>query len=153
MQHAQPEDVYLEFPPQPQILHPPYVHDLRQQEMGTDCLVHPRSSQPADRSINASATRNPYGLPMMMDPRFLANPASTLSQHYPPYLSTTPSGLLTGIAHHPTVGFSQGNNYINVLNIESPTRPKQSRKRKRDSGIAPSRKRKGMYNLSHGEVY
>ena len=154
MQHPQPEGFYQEFPPQPQSLHLP-ARDLRQLEMGTDYLAQPRSSQPADRSINMSATQNPYGLPMVMDPRFLTNPASTLSHHCPPYLGSAPSGLLTGITHHPTVGFTQGNNYINVLNIESPTRPRQSKKRKRDSGTAQTRKRKGKYNLniSEAEVY
>ena len=89
---------------------------------------------------------------MMMGPRFLANPASALSQHCPPYLGSAPSGLLTGIAHHPTMGFAQGNNYIGVLNIESPTRPRKDKKRKRD-GNAASRKRKGKYNTLRKEVY
>ena len=63
--------------------------------MGADHPIHPRSSQPADRSTAASAARNPYGLPTVTVPRFLAN--SALSQHCPPYLGSTPSGLLTGI--------------------------------------------------------
>jgi len=99
--------------------------------MGTDYPAYPRSSQHADQPINASATQNPYGLPMVMDPRFLANPASTLPQNCPPYLGSTPSGLLTGIAHHlAAVGFPQSNQYISVVNIESPTRPRQNKKQK-----------------------
>ena len=143
MQHLQPEDVYPEFPPQPRSLHL-HAHDLRQREMGTDYPIYPMSSQPADRPTTVSATQNSSGLPMVMDPRFLANPASALSQHCPPYLSSAPSGLLTGVTHHPTMGFAQGNNlnYFSVLNIESPTRPRQSKKRKRDGDTA-SRKRKG----------
>jgi len=144
MQHPHPEDVYLEFPPQPQSLHQ-HAHDLRQREMGADY---------ADQPTTASAAQNPYGLPMVMDPRFLqvANSASALSQHRPPYPGSAPSGLLTGIAHHPMVGLAQGNNYIGVLNIESPTRPRQSKKRKRDGDTA-SRKRKGMYDTLCKEVY
>ena len=148
MQHPHPDP---EFPLQPQSLHP-HAHDLRQWEMGTDYLGHPSSSQPPDRSVNGSATQNPYSLPMVMDPRFLANPANALSQHYPSYIGPTPSGLLTGIAHHPAMGFAQGNSYINV-SIESPTRPKQTKKRKQDGGTATSRKHKGMYNLLHKEAY
>ena len=117
MQHPHPEDVYPDFPPQP------------------------------DRPTAASAARNPYALPMVMDPRFLANPASALPQQCPPYFGSTPSGPLTSIAHHPMMGFAQGNNYIGVLNIESPTRPRQSKKRKRDGDgdTAPSRRRKGEF--------
>jgi len=121
--------------------------------MGADYLVHLSSSQPPDRSVNGSTTWNPYGLPMVTDSRFLANPANALSHHYPPYIGPAPSGLLTGIAHHPTMGFMQGNNYINVVSIESPTRPKQGKKRRQDGGTAASRKRKGMYNLFHKEAY
>lgn len=147
MQNPQPQDVYPEMPPQLQSFHL-HAHDFRRQEMGTNYPVHPRSSQSADRSINASATQNPYGLPMVMDPRFLTNPAGNLSQPYPPYISSTPSGLLTGIPHHPTVGFTQGNQFINVVNIESPTRPKQTKKRKRrNSGTTQPRKRKCKYNI------
>jgi len=82
MQHPQPEDAYLEFPPQPQIFHP-HAPDFRQQEVGTDYQVDPRFSQPADQSINVAATQNPYGIPIAMDQRFLANSASTLAQRPP----------------------------------------------------------------------
>ncbi len=150
MQHPQPEDVRPEFPPQPPSFHP-HAHDPQQWEMGTNYQVDPRYPQPANQSIHASATRNPYSIPTAMDQRFLANSASTLSQHCPPYLGSMPSGTLTGIPHlpyFPTGGFAHGNNYIGVVNIESPTRPKQSKKRKRGGGTSPSRKRKGKYNIS-----
>ena len=115
MQHPRPDGIYPEFLPQP------------------------------DRPTTVSATQNPYALPTVMDPRFLAHPASALSQHCPPYFGSAPSGPLTGIAHHPMMGFAQGNNYIGVVNIESPTRPRQSKKRKRDDDTvtAPSQRRKG----------
>jgi len=155
MQHSQPEAAYPEFPSQPQSFHP-HSHDFRQHEMSTDHPVDPRSSQPADRSINVSAAQNPYGIPIAMDQRFLANSASTVSQHYPPYLGSA-AGPLTGVPHlpyFPMAGFTQGNNlsYIGVLNVESPTRSKQSKKRKR-GGTSPSRKCKGEYNISHAEEY
>ena len=147
MQHPHPENVYSEFPPPPQSLHP-HAYGLRQQDP-----IHSGPSQPTDRPTTASAAQNPYSLPMVMDSRFLASPAGTLSQCCHPYLSgSAPSGLLASIAHHPTVGFAQSNNYIGVLNIESPTRPRQSRKRKRDGDTA-SRKRKGNHNTSRKEVY
>ena len=57
MQHPQPEDVYPEFPPQPQSLHL-HAHDLQQREMGTDYPIYPISSQPADRPTTVSATQN-----------------------------------------------------------------------------------------------
>ncbi len=120
MQHPHPEDAYPEFPLQLQSLHP-HAHDLQQWEIGADY---------ADQPTTASAAWNPYSLPMVMDPRFLqvANSASALSQHCAPYPGLAPSGLLTGIAHHLVVGLAQGNNYIGVLNIESPTCPRQSKK-------------------------
>jgi len=150
MQHPQPKDVYPEFPPQPQSFHP-HSRDFRQQEMITGRPVDPRSLQPGDRSMNASAARGPYSIPITMDQRHLANSASALSQHRPPYLGSAP-GPLIGIAHlpyFPTAGFAQGNNYIGVLNIESPTHDKQRKKRKRDGGTSPSRKRKGEYTVTY----
>ena len=82
MQHPQPEDVYPEFPPQPQSFHP-HSRDFRQQDMITDRPVDPRSLQPGDRSMNASAARAPYSTPITMDQRHLANSASALSQRCP----------------------------------------------------------------------
>ena len=149
MQHPQPEDVHSEFPPPPPSFHP-HAHNFQQWEMGTDYQVNPRFSQPTDQSINASVTRNTYSIPNVMDQTFLANSASTLPQRCPPYLGSTPSGTLTDIPHLPylpTVGFAHGNNYIGVVNIESPTRPKQSKKRKRGGGTSPSRKCKRKYKI------
>jgi len=156
MQHPQPEDVYPEFPAQPQSF-PPYSCDFQQQEMITDRPIDPGSTQLNDPSINASGARNPYSIPIAMDQRFLVNSASTLSQHRPPYLGSA-SGPLTGIAHvpyFPPVGFTQGNNYIGVLNIESPTHSRQTKKRKRGGGTSPSRnlKHKGKNNISCKDVY
>jgi len=154
MQHPQPEAAYPEFPPQMQSPHP-HPHNFQQQEMITGHAVDSRPSQHADQSTNATAARNPYGIPITMDQRFPANSASTLSQRCPQYLGSAP-GPLTGIPHlpyFPPAGFAQGNNYIGVLNIESPTRPRQSKKRKRAGGASPSRKRKGKYDISHKEVY
>jgi len=142
VQHPQPENVYPEFPPQMQSSHP-HSSDFQQQGAITDHPVDSRPFQPLDQSTIASVAQNPYGIPTTMYQRFLAKPGSTLSQHCPPYVGSVP-GPLTGIAlpYFPTGGFPQGTNYIGYLNIESPTRPKQSRKRKR----------KGEYNISHEEV-
>ena len=115
MQRPQPDNVYPEFPSQPQAFHP-HSRDFRQQDTIAD--------HPVDPSINAPTARNPYSIPFVMDQRYLANAASTLSQPHPPYLGSAP-GPLAGIAslpYFPTAGFAQGNNYIGVLNIESPTR-------------------------------
>ena len=48
--------------------------------------------KPADQTIHVSATRNPYSIPAAMDQTFLANSASTLSQHCPLYLGTSSTG-------------------------------------------------------------
>jgi hypothetical protein len=155
MQHLRSEGNCLEFPPHPQSFHP-HSHDFWQQEVVTGHSVDLRPTQPSDQLINASAVGNPNSIPVTMDLRFLANSAGTLSQLRPPHLGSAPS-LLTGIPHLPyflTAGFAQGNNYIGVLNIESPTRPKQSKKRKR-GGTSPSQRRKGKNNISisHKELY
>ena len=154
-QHPQPEDVHPEFPPQVQRFHP-YSRDLQQQqEMIAGRPVNPRSAQLGDQLINASGARNPYGIPVTMNQRSLANSARTLSQHGPPYLGSA-SGPLTGIArlpYFPLAGFAQGSNYIGVLNIKSSTRSQQSKKRKRGGGTSSPRKRKGENNISHKEVY
>jgi hypothetical protein len=153
MQHPQPEDVYPEFPPQSQSFHL-HSQDFQQQEMITDCPIDSRSLQSADRSINTPAARDPYNIPITMDQRLLANPASALSQHCPPYFGSAP-GPLTGIVHlpyFPSTGFAQGNSYIGVLNIESPTHAKQSKKRKQ-GGTSTFWRRKGEYNMLRKEVY
>ena len=153
MQYPQPEDVFPEFPSQPQSFQL-HSRDFRQQEIPTNHHVDPRSVQLDDPSISVSGDRNPNGIPVTMDQRYLANSA-TLPQHCPPYLGSA-SGPLTGFAHvpyFPTAGFTQGNNYIGVLNIESPTHCKQSKKRKRSGGDSPSKRRKGKNNISYKEVY
>ena len=130
MQHPQPEDIHSELPPDTQGFHP-NAPEFRQWEMGTGYQVDPRCSQPTDQPNNAPSTQNPYGIPIAVDQRFLPNLANTLPQRYPPYLGSTPSGTLTGIPHlpyFPTPGFAHGNNYIGVVNIESPTHSKQTKK-------------------------
>jgi hypothetical protein len=155
MQHLQSEGNCPEFPPHPQSFHP-HSHNFWQQKMVTGHSVDLRPTQPSDQLINVSAVGNPNSIPVTMDPRFLANLAGTLSQLHPPHLGSAPSPL-TGILHlpyFPMVGFAQGNNYIGVLNIESPTRPKQSKKQK-CGGTSPSQRCKGKNNISisHKELY
>lgn len=155
MQHLEPEAIYPKFLPQPQSFYL-LSHDFWQQEISTGYPVDARSSQPADWSINVPTAWNPYGVPITMDQRFLANLASTLPQHYPAYLGSA-SGPLTGIPHipyFPSAGFTWGNilNYINVLNIESPTHGKPSKKQKQ-GGTSPSQKCQGEYNISHKDKY
>ncbi len=109
-------------------------------------MVQPVPAQPPDPSVNAALTQYPYSYPIMLDQRLLAYSESTLSQAYPPHFGSTLSGPMTCITpmpYFPTATLAHGNNYISVLNIESPTGPHQSKKRKRVGGTGASRKRKG----------
>ena len=74
MQHPQP-DLYPEFPLQPQR----HSRDFQQQEMITDHPLDLRFLQPTDPSMNASAARDSYSIPITTDQRPLANSASALS--------------------------------------------------------------------------
>jgi hypothetical protein len=66
--------------------------------------------------------------------------------------SSQPAGI-TRAPYFPSMGFPHGSNYINVINFESPTRPNQTKKRKRVGGAAPSRKCKCKHSLLYEKVY
>ena len=131
MQHPPPGGVYPSFQQQP---NSPcsYPHDSQSQEMGVNHMVHPGSSQPPNPAANVAMTLagNHYSHSMAPDQRFLTNAMGALSQAHPSYFGPAP-GPLPGISHtpyFPTVGFAAGNNYIGIINIESPTRPNLSKK-------------------------
>ena len=166
MQYPPPGKGFLGFQPPPNGSHLP-THGFQPWEMGSDNLVHP-----ANLSIASAAPGipNPYPCPVVPNQRFLANTMGTFSQPDSSSFDLTPSRPLAGITctpPFPSIGPTHGNNYINVINFESPIRPNQcqspmcpnqsqspthpnqsqGKKQKQVGNIASSQKHKSKYSL------
>ncbi|KAH9957492.1 hypothetical protein BC827DRAFT_1157222 [Russula dissimulans] len=134
MRYPPPANVFLGFPPPPNGSHLP-THGSQPWVMGSDNLVHPGSSQPANSST-ASGIQNPYTYPVVPNQRLPDNTLGTSSQPDSSYFGLTPSRSLAGITrppYFPSMGFPHGSNYISVINFESPTRPKSNQETKASS--------------------